>query len=72
MKDLTVRDVIKELLDFNPDAKISVVHNGTPLKIEDYGWALRSRGDSCGVERDLQKEKANATFVYINCDKSEN
>ena len=71
MKDLTVRDAIKGLLDFNPDAKISVVHNGTPLKIEDYGWVLRGCGDSCGVERDIQKEKANATFVYINCDKNE-
>lgn len=69
MKDLTVKDVIKELLDFNPNAKLSVVHNGVPLKIEGFSWVLNC-GDS--DNRDIEKEKNNATYVYLDCDKSEN
>lgn len=71
MKDLTVREAIKQLLDFNPDAKLSVVHDGMPIKIESFSWALRGCGDSDSGEREILKEKANATYVYIDCDKSE-
>ena len=68
MKDLTVRETIKRLLDFNPNAKLSVVHNGAPLKIEGFSWALNG-GDS--DNRDIEKEKNNATYVFLDCDKSE-
>lgn len=66
----TVREIIKKLIDFNPDAKLAVVHNGSPIAIDDISWAV-SGGDSSG-ERDIQKEKANAYYVYLDCDKPEN
>lgn len=70
--EITVREFIKCLIDFNPDAKLSVVHDGLPVNIMDFGWAVKGFGDSNSKDRDIKKEKANATFVYINCDKVEN
>ena len=69
--ETNVRETIKQLVDFNPEAKLSVVLDGKVYAIEDFGWAV-SGGDGSSENRNIAKEKANATFVYINCDKPEN
>lgn len=58
-----VKDLIKYLADFNPNAEI--------IDNIDIGWSCGQGEDCCECERDIELEKLNATKIIL-CGDSEN
>ena len=68
-KDLTVRDLIKKLLDFNPDAKVTINLTGVPFPLHsDYSlcWGNDNEGDSCKTHEELLETRKTATDVIFD------
>ena len=65
-KKLTVRDLIKELLEFNMDAKIEININGVPFYLNsDFSLCWDNGGDSCDSYKEC-KERLEAKQTANN------
>ena len=70
MEQLTVKKFIEELSKFNPDAIITD-DNFDDILIPSFGWCKYMEGESSG-ERDIDKEKREATHISIHFAKYDN
>ena len=68
-KDLTVRDLIRKLLDFNMDAKVTINLTGVPFPLySDFSlcWGNDDEGDSCKSHEECLESKKRATDVTFD------
>ena len=68
-KELTVRDLIKKLLDFNPDAKVTINLTGVPFPLySDFSlcWGNDNAGDSCKSKEECLESKKTASDVMFD------
>ena len=68
-KDLTVRDLIKKLLDFNPDAKVTINLTGGPFPLfSDFSlcWGNDNAGDSCASHEEHLDSRKTASDVMFD------
>ena len=68
-KELTVRDLIRELLDFNMDAKVTINITGVPFPLySDFSlcWANDNEGDSCKSKEERLESKKSASDVMFD------
>lgn len=70
MEQLTVKKFIEELSKFNPDAIITD-DNFDDILIPSFGWCKYMEGESSG-ERDIDREKREATHIDIHFAKYDN
>ena len=67
-KELTVRDLIKKLLDFNPDAKVTINLTSVPFPLySDFSlcWGNDNEGDSCAsLEERLESKKTASDVMF--------
>ena len=72
-KELTVRDLIKKLLEFNMDAKVTVNITGVPFTLySDFSlcWS-NDDGDSCKSYDEHLETKKTATELTLDFTSSE-
>ena len=71
-KELVVRDLIKKLLEFNMDAKVTINLTGVPFPLHsDFSlcWGNDNAGDSCAsLEERLESKKtaSDVTFDFTS------
>lgn len=68
-KELTVRDLIRKLLDFNPDAKVTINFTGVPFPLySDFSlcWGNDNDGDSCNSNEEHLDSKKTASDVMFD------
>ena len=68
-KELTVRDLIKKLLDFNMDAKVAINITGVPFPLySDFSlcWRNDNDGDSCKTHKELLETRKTASDVMFD------
>lgn len=68
-KELTVRDLIKKLLDFNPDAKVTINLTGVPFPLySDFSlcWENDNTGDSCASLKERLESRKTASDVMFD------
>ena len=68
-KDLTVRDLIKKLLDFNPDAKVTINLTGVPFPLYSnfsLCWRNDNEGDSCSSKEERLESRKTASDVMFD------
>ena len=73
-KELTVRDLIKKLLDFNMDAKVTINTTGVPFPLySDFSlcWGNDNEGDSCKSKEERLESKKTASDVMFDFTASE-
>ena len=67
-KELVVRDLIKKLLDFNQDAKVTINLTGVPFPLHsDFSlcWGNDNEGDSCAsLEERLESRKTASDVMF--------
>ena len=67
-KDLTVRDLIRKLLEFNMDAKVTINLTGIPFPLySDFSlcWGNDNEGDSCAsCEERLESRKTASDVMF--------
>lgn len=59
---MKVKDLIKILSDFNPNAEVNIIYSSIEHDITDYGW---ESSDTSVVERDITHEKITAKAVSL-------
>ena len=68
-KELTVRDLIRELLDFNMDAKVTINITSVPFPLySDFSlcWGNDDEGDSCSSKEERLESKKTASDVMFD------
>lgn len=68
-KVLVVRDLIKKLLDFNPDAKVTINLTGVPFPLySDFSlcWGDDNAGDSCNSHEEHLESKKTASDIMFD------
>ena len=71
-KEMTVRDLIRKLLEFNMDAKIEVNITGVPFYLNsDFSLCWDNFGDSCNSYEECLETKKIATDVIFDFTSSE-
>ena len=68
-KELTVRDLIKKLLEFNMDAKVTINNTGVPFSLySDFSlcWENDGGGDSCKSHEECLETRKTATEVTLD------
>ena len=68
-KELVVRDLIKKLLEFNMDAKVTINLTGVPFPLySDFSlcWGNDDEGDSCSSKEERLESKKTATDVMFD------
>lgn len=68
-KELVVRDLIKKLLEFNMDAKITINLTGVPFPLySDFSlcWGNDNAGDSCSSKEERLESKKTASDVMFD------
>ena len=73
-KELTVRDLIKKMLEFNMDAIVTVNTTGVPFTLcSDFSlcWNNDGRGDSCNSHEEHLETKKTATEIILDFTSSE-
>ena len=68
-KDLTVRDLIKKLLDFNPDANVTINLTSVPFPLySDFSlcWGNDNAGDSCNSHEEHLESRKTASDVMFD------
>ena len=68
-KELTVRDLIKKLLEFNMDAKVTINNTGVPFSLySDFSlcWENDGGGDSCKSHEERFESKKRVTDVTFD------
>lgn len=62
---MKVKNLIKILSGFNPNADVKIIYSSIEHDITDYGW---ESSDTSTVERDIMHEKITAKTVYLSTD----
>ena len=73
-KELSVRDLIRELLNFNMDAKVTINTTGVPFPLySDFSlcWGNDNEGDSCTSKEERLESKKTASDVMFDFTESE-
>ena len=68
-KELIVRDLIKKLLEFNMDAKVTINITGVPFPLySDFSlcWGNDNEGDSCSSKEERLESKKTASDVMFD------
>lgn len=68
-KDLTVRELIKKLLEFNMDAKVTINTTGVPFTLcSDFSlcWTNDNEGDSCKTREERLEARKTASEVMFD------
>ena len=68
-KELVVRDLIKKLLEFNMDAKVTINITGVPFPLcSDFSlcWGNDNEGDSCSSKEERLESKKTASDVMFD------
>ena len=68
-KELVVRDLIRKLLDFNPDAKVTINLTGVPFPLySDFSlcWGNDNEGDSCASLEERLESRKTASDVMLD------
>ena len=68
-KELTVRDLIRKLLEFNMDAKVTINITGVPFPLySDFSlcWENDNEGDSCSSKEERLESKKTASDVMFD------
>ena len=68
-KELVVRDLIKKLLEFNMDAKVTINITGVPFPLySDFSlcWGNDVDGDSCSSKEERLESKKTASDVMFD------
>ena len=68
-KKLTVRDLIRKLLEFNMDAKVTINTTGVPFPLySDFSlcWGNDNEGDSCTSKEERLELKKTASDVMFD------
>ena len=68
-KELVVRDLIKKLLEFNMDAKVTINLTGVPFPLySDFSlcWGNDNEGDSCKTHEELLETRKTASDVIFD------
>lgn len=68
-KELVVRDLIKKLLEFNMDAKVTINLTGVPFPLySDFSlcWGNDNEGDSCSSKEERLESKKTASDVMFD------
>ena len=68
-KELIVRDLIKKLLEFNMDAKVTINITGVPFPLYvDFSlcWGNDNEGDSCSSKEERLESKKTASDVMFD------
>ena len=68
-KELVVRDLIKKLLEFNMDAKVTINITGVPFPLySDFSlcWGNDDEGDSCSSKEERLESKKTASDVMFD------
>ena len=68
-KELVVRDLIKKLLDFNHDAKVTINLTGVPFPLHsDFSlcWGNDNAGDSCNSHEEHLESRKTASDVMFD------
>lgn len=68
-KELVVRDLIKKLLEFNMDAKVTINLTGVPFPLySDFSlcWEDDNAGDSCNSNEEHLESKKTASDVIFD------
>ena len=68
-KELVVRDLIKKLLEFNMDAKVTINITGVPFTLySDFSlcWGNDNEGDSCSSKEERLESKKTASDVMFD------
>ena len=68
-KELTVRDLIRELLEFNMDAQVTINTTGVPFPLySDFSlcWGNDNEGDSCKSHEERLESKKIASDVMFD------
>ena len=73
-KELTVRDLIRKLLEFNMDAKVTINLTGVPFPLySDFSlcWGNDNAGDSCKTHEEHLESRKTASDVMFDFTSSE-
>ena len=73
-KEIVVRDLIRELLEFNMDAKVTINITGVPFPLySDFSlcWGNDNEGDSCTSKEERLELKKTASDVMFDFTASE-
>ena len=68
-KELTVRDLIRKLLDFNLDATVTINLTGVPFPLySDFSlcWGNDNEGDSCKSYEEFLESRKTANDVMFD------
>ena len=68
-KELTVRDLIRNLLEFNMDATVTINLTGVPFPLySDFSlcWGNDNEGDSCSSKEERLESKKTASDVMFD------
>lgn len=68
-KELTVRELVKKLLEFNMDAKVTINTTGVPFPLySDFSlcWTNDNEGDSCKTREERLEARKTASEVMID------
>ena len=68
-KELIVRDLIKKLLEFNMDAKVTINLTGVPFPLySDFSlcWGNDNEGDSCKTHEELLETRKTASDIIFD------
>ena len=68
-KELVVKDLIRKLLDFNMDAKVTINISGVPFPLySDFSlcWGNDNEGDSCSSKEERLESKKTVSDVMFD------
>ena len=69
-KEMTVRDLIRKLLDFNMDAKVEININGVPFYLNsNFSLCWDNDGDSCKDSLEAKQATNNVMFDFTLSEK---
>ena len=69
MTEITVREMIRNLMDYNLDAKFEIIGNdGYPIPISEFnvGWRVNDGADSSTRDIYLEKHTCTRLTLYPN------
>ena len=69
-KEITVRDLIRKLLEFNMDAKVEININGVPFYLNsNFSLCWDNDGDSCKDSLEAKQATNNVMFDFTLSEK---
>ena len=69
-KEMTVKDLIRKLLEFNMDAKVGININGVPFYLNsNFSLCWDNDGDSCKDSLEAKQATNNVMFDFTSSEK---